>query len=705
MLERVRTLIQSKEKEQKVYRGRQYEGHMDSDAMVEKDLLDFDAYVNALSDVICQKQTIPPVAIGVYGAWGSGKSTFLKLVSKKIMQIERDRPYGFKEKWKHFKTEALKETEPKDKCTIGFYLAFLWHAYIWTLVKIWFQGIFLAFLVAKNEVVLFFANLFKDPREQELKWDEKIGMLKESLNSEKEKYAKIQYHSEPNVICMHFNAWSYTDSEKLWSGLIKEVCFKLDTELGFWKKLVFYWKKKPWLFLGYITFLLILVIFVWLVMHLEQSKYAFLSVLDSVGKIASLKPFTDSASKYVKETENAGTFSSLLVALLVAVLGLSPGAGKIALLKPFTDSVSKYIEETGKGLSKKVVNIVRTEMQNAIDILFFKKVLHEEKDIKIQVVEKKLKMVIFIDELDRCPLEKIVDILEAIKLFLAEEIFVVLLAIDTRVLADAIHLRYQNAENSKLAHEYIEKIIQIPIAVPAASKATLTQFVKTLMTTTEIHSRQILPHKPIEPQVPSKPFVVLPGGKKVQKILVYDTQAEKESIATFVYDYLNVNPRRAKRLINTYRFVKRLAARSGKPVDNPKWQEGMIYWLGATMAWTALLGELVYLSRNLSSDKENLDYRNRLIQFALRSKYVEGQKNAEDLVENIKNSSFIDKQCLDFLKAKILYDHARGPHSNYPPPELPNAAAYYLLKQPKKDFISNAQLAGNFIAERASAYF
>src|SRR5262249_18499206 len=62
----------------------------------------------------------------------------------------------------------------------------------------------------------------------------------------------------------------------------------------------------------------------------------------------------------------------------------------------------------------------------------------EKGSVKEAIRANKLKIIVFIDELDRCPLEKIVDILEAIKLFLAEDIFIVFLAVDTRVAAEGI---------------------------------------------------------------------------------------------------------------------------------------------------------------------------------------------------------------------------------------------------------------------------
>jgi len=48
---------------------------------------------------------------------------------------------------------------------------------------------------------------------------------------------------------------------------------------------------------------------------------------------------------------------------------------------------------------------------------------------------------------------------------------------------------------------------------------------------------------------------------------------------------LDCNPRRAKRLLNTYRYVKIFTARLGTDTGDPKWQVRMVNWLGFTMRW------------------------------------------------------------------------------------------------------------------------
>jgi hypothetical protein len=84
------------------------------------------------------------------------------------------------------------------------------------------------------------------------------------------------------------------------------------------------------------------------------------------------------------------------------------------------------------------------------------------------------RVVLFIDDLDRCPPDKVVEVLEAAQLLVKTQLFVVVIAIDVRYVTRALENQYRgvlvrSGEPSGL--DYIEKIIQIPYRVrPVAAK-------------------------------------------------------------------------------------------------------------------------------------------------------------------------------------------------------------------------------------------
>ncbi|HJX79392.1 KAP family P-loop NTPase fold protein [Glutamicibacter sp.] len=73
------------------------------------------------------------------------------------------------------------------------------------------------------------------------------------------------------------------------------------------------------------------------------------------------------------------------------------------------------------------------------------------------------RIVVLIDDLDRCTPDRVVELIETIRLLMDVEGFVFVLAIDYEVLLDAIHQKYQHADPEK----FIEKIVQVPFWIPS----------------------------------------------------------------------------------------------------------------------------------------------------------------------------------------------------------------------------------------------
>lgn len=82
------------------------------------------------------------------------------------------------------------------------------------------------------------------------------------------------------------------------------------------------------------------------------------------------------------------------------------------------------------------------------------------------------RIVLYIDDLDRCPPKKVVEVLEAVHLLLSFPLFVVVVAVDTRWLRSALHealpaldARLGEVGDQPKAMDYVEKIFQIPFWV------------------------------------------------------------------------------------------------------------------------------------------------------------------------------------------------------------------------------------------------
>ncbi|MGI0040637.1 MAG: P-loop NTPase fold protein [Nitrosopumilaceae archaeon] len=89
---------------------------------------------------------------------------------------------------------------------------------------------------------------------------------------------------------------------------------------------------------------------------------------------------------------------------------------------------------------------------------------------------KDSRVVIFIDDLDRCSPDKALEILESIKLFLGMEGFIFVVGLSHKTVTELITKAY--AATGVKGEDYIKKIIQIPIKIPAWSQESILDLVE-----------------------------------------------------------------------------------------------------------------------------------------------------------------------------------------------------------------------------------
>jgi len=88
------------------------------------------------------------------------------------------------------------------------------------------------------------------------------------------------------------------------------------------------------------------------------------------------------------------------------------------------------------------------------------------------------RLIVFVDDLDRCLPGKTIEVLEAIKLFLDVPGCVFLLGIDPEAVQEAVQTRYKGEVKGR---QYLEKIIQLPFLLPPIDAEDMRGFVNTLV--------------------------------------------------------------------------------------------------------------------------------------------------------------------------------------------------------------------------------
>lgn len=102
------------------------------------------------------------------------------------------------------------------------------------------------------------------------------------------------------------------------------------------------------------------------------------------------------------------------------------------------------------------------------------------------------RVVVLVDDLDRCLPDAVTATLEAIKLFLSTEKMVFVLAADQDMVRDAISVSLNGARRGDIfARRYLEKIVQLPIALPRLSATDAEAYIGLLIAGRSMNERDL----------------------------------------------------------------------------------------------------------------------------------------------------------------------------------------------------------------------
>jgi hypothetical protein len=158
------------------------------------------------------------------------------------------------------------------------------------------------------------------------------------------------------------------------------------------------------------------------------------------------------------------------------------------------------------------------------------------------------RVVVLIDDLDRCSPSRVVALLEAVNVVMDIDGFVFVLALDFDVLTEAIRRQFPHVERPAL---FVEKMVQIPFRVPPID-IDRPQFLDELLPDWEAH------------------FQALPDRVRDRVV----------DMARFG---LERNPRQLKRLLNTFGVVRRILQLKGMDVPD----ELLLSVLALQLKWPA----------------------------------------------------------------------------------------------------------------------
>ncbi|MGB2925775.1 MAG: P-loop NTPase fold protein [Limnothrix sp.] len=228
------------------------------------------------------------------------------------------------------------------------------------------------------------------------------------------------------------------------------------------------------------------------------------------------------------------------------------------------------------------------------------------------------RVVLYIDDLDRCPPRRVVEVLETVQLLLKTQLFVVVLAVDDRYIARALEEVYSGVlkrRGKPSGIDYLEKIIQIPYRMRPISREVTKQYLSSqiqVVIPEESEQNQsdqsqkslpvLIPEAipntvdittdsspiPIEKDQTESAQVAIPIQQTTQQSFESETIEiqKKEALSSInkintitaqelelIVDcckYVDITPRIGKRLINIYKILKIIWQQRREPSEATK---------------------------------------------------------------------------------------------------------------------------------------
>ena len=306
----------------------------------------------------------------------------------------------------------------------------------------------------------------------------------------------------------------------------------------------------------------------WLFENYEDAKTAILgNILDEIGRKKRLPT-------KAKETL-FGLYKSvekLKLAKYITKMGmdfiLTGGIGTT------TDIILNQIKNKIAGIQpdkdiEKIYDAVKEELDNKE---FREDIRSFQSNFEKLLDESKIsRLVIFIDELDRCRPDTILDTLEAMKLFMFKGKVAFVIGADERHISYAVKSKFKDIEGIQIniGKEYLEKLIQYPVKIPRLNSDEVETYISCLLLQSELE-KDVFDNliNEIE-KIRVKDFEKFSLHKVLEKMNVEANEsiAVASQVASVLSQGLHGNPRQCKRFLNSMYMRLKMAEFKNKELD------------------------------------------------------------------------------------------------------------------------------------------
>ncbi|MCI4669449.1 MAG: KAP family NTPase [Bacteroidia bacterium] len=259
-------------------------------------------------------------------------------------------------------------------------------------------------------------------------------------------YIKKEFPSYP---CVWFNPWQYQSSEQIWAGMAHAIIHQLVEKLSPIKQEEFWFKLQS--------------------RRIDRQAIRRDSIKDAITRtipnmIIFVLMLVISAVLPMLIPDNAYILMlSLGLPLPAIILGIRNGLEAYA--KSFREKYDKYLQSPDYEKKLGYFHEVNEDLQRVFDLL----------------VDEGTPALIFIDDLDRCSPQKVVEVIEAINLMMNAEFrrkCYFILGMDAEMVAASIDVAYSKMKGSipgkvnkfgSVGWYFLDKFIQLPFLIPTLS--------------------------------------------------------------------------------------------------------------------------------------------------------------------------------------------------------------------------------------------
>jgi predicted KAP-like P-loop ATPase len=288
-------------------------------------------------------------------------------------------------------------------------------------------------------------------------------------------------------------------------------------------------------------------------------------LLELLSRVDYMKLATDGIKKYGKniiDIFSTGGFFTALEAGYSMITNDTIGEIK----KDGFSDFDKYIKQEQNNTTKNSIKTFRRDFEELISATDYDSV------------------VIFVDDLDRCMPERVIDTLEAIKLFLSVSNTAFVIGADERIIKHSIsmHLQLHTFNNNseylqntqQIVTDYIEKLIQIPYRIPKLSPSEIESYNNLLFCMNSLKIEEFRLIYEAYTKFKLNDFYSPFSFGNIKEIINIDEKVELNNLlnishfmSQMITNVLKGNPRQTKRFLNTFILRKKLASVANLDID------------------------------------------------------------------------------------------------------------------------------------------